>query len=93
MQIPPTIDDYQLSPYAKFQLSRLDITSDEIEHVIMKPDETEIVKPGMIKYEKRIRTQHPGRLYSLEVYVDAQSAPPRVMTVYRTWLQEKSDND
>ncbi len=76
------IKDYLLTDHALLEMSRRQISEDDIKRVLAAPEQT--VRPGRKVYQSRLELGDPSKIYLLRVFVDVDRQPPEVVTVYRT---------
>jgi len=83
------ITTYYLTPHARFEMQRRQISEAEIDEVLSSPEQAETVRPGRIVCQSRFQSDLFNRVYLLRVFVDIDREPPEVVTVYRTSKVEK----
>ena len=83
------IKQFRLSSHAAFEMTRRQITQDEIASVLAHPEQVELIRPGRAVYQSRVEAEKPPKEYLVRVFVDIDRHPPEVVTVYRTSKIEK----
>ncbi len=78
------ITNYRLTEHAQEEMTRRQISQDEVAGVLAAPEQVESVRQGRVVYQSRIETGKPPQTYLLRVFVDVDHEPPEVVTVYRT---------
>jgi hypothetical protein len=78
------IKNYRLTTHAQEEMSRRQISPDEIASVLAAPEQIQSVRQGRDVYQSRIEVGKPPRKYLLRVFVDVDRDPPEVVTAYRT---------
>ncbi len=63
-------------------MERRGIGREEVDRVILAPEEVVFVRPGRIVCQSRVREK--GKDYLLRVFVDVNRKPAQVVTVYKT---------
>jgi hypothetical protein len=81
--------DYIFTLHARLEMLRRDISEDDIEAVLLNPEQSEQVEPTRCVYQSRLSSGDPPKLYLYRVFVDIDCDPPEVVTVYRTSKIEK----
>jgi hypothetical protein len=84
MPEPSSITEYRLTDHAQLEKERRQITEAEIAQVLSAPEQSEIVRPGRMVYQSRVKVGEPARTYLLRVFVDVDRRPAEVVTAYRT---------
>lgn len=79
-----SIKNYHLSEHAKEQMTRRQISQDEVAGVLGSPEQIETVRQGRAIYQSRIEAGKPPERFLLRVFVDIGCEPAEVVTVYRT---------
>jgi Domain of unknown function (DUF4258) len=83
------IVNYRLTEHAKKEMSRRQISQDEVVRVLTAPEQIQVVRQGRNVYQSCIETGMPPKRYLLRVFVDIERQPPEVVTVYRTSKKTK----
>lgn len=83
LPVPP-ITQYRITGHARFEMRRRGITESELAHVLSRPDQAEIVRPGRAVVQSRAQVGDPPRIYLMRVFVDVDRQPAEVVTAYRT---------
>jgi hypothetical protein len=78
------ITNYRLTEHAKEEMTRRQISLDDVANVLAAPEQMETVRQGRNIYQSRIKTGKPPQRYLLRVFIDIDREPPEVVTVYRT---------
>lgn len=78
------ITNYCLTEHAREEMSRRQISPDDVANVLTAPEQIGFVREGRNVYQSRIEVGKPNRKYLLRVFVDVDREPPEVVTVYRT---------
>ncbi len=78
------ITNYRLTDHAREEMTRRQITEEDVARVPAAPEQTETVREGRQVYQSRLGLGEPPRLYLLRVFVDIDRVPAEVVTVYRT---------
>jgi uncharacterized protein DUF4258 len=81
---PKPITTYRLTDHARFEMTRRQISTAEVEGVLAAPEQTECVREGRAVYQSRIELGEPSKIYLLRVVVDIDCQPAEVVTVYRS---------
>jgi hypothetical protein len=84
-----SINSFRLTDHARTEMIRRQLTEDDIAEVLQKPEQIEMIRPGRIVCQSRIKTDEHSKEYLLRVFVDIDRIPPDVVTVYRTSKVEK----
>jgi hypothetical protein len=77
-----------LTDHAREQMAEREITVEQIQRVLTRPEEVLPVRPGRVVAQSVVEVSD-GRRYLLRVFVDADRKPPEIVTVYRTSKIEK----
>lgn len=78
------ITNYRITDHAREEMTRRQITEEDVARVLAAPEQTETVREGRQVYQSRLSLGEPPRLYLLRVFVDIDRVPAEVVTVYRT---------
>ena len=78
------IKNYRLTEHAREEMSRRQISPDDVVNVLTAPEQIGFVREGRNVYQSHIEVGKPTRKYLLRVFVDVDREPPEVVTVYRT---------
>ena len=65
-------------------MDRRRIPEAEIERVLSSPEQSDMVRPGRVVFQSRLRAEDTGKTYLLKVLVDLDRRPAEVVTAYRT---------
>lgn len=79
-----SITQFHLADHAKDQMSRRQISEEDVARVLVAPEQGEFVRKGREVYQSRVESGEPPKTYLLRVFVDIDREPPEVVTVYRT---------
>ena len=83
------IYDFVFTDHALTEMTRRDISREDVIKVLAMPDQTEIVRDERAVYQAKFEMGVPLKTYILRVFVDIDRKPPYVVTVYRTSKIEK----
>ena len=83
------IYDFIFTDHALTEMTRRDISKEDVRKVLATPDQIEMVRDGRAVYQAKFEMGEPLRTYILRVFVDIDRKPPHVVTVYRTSKIEK----
>lgn len=92
------ITNYRITAHAREEMTRRQITEEDVAKVLAGPEQTETIRKGRKVYQSRLQSGEPPRTYLLRVFVDIDRFPPEVVTVYRTskvakyWREEHESN-
>lgn len=75
---------YHVSDHALGEMSRRQISVEQVAEVLSSPEQIEQVREGRALYQSRIEMGEPSRVYFFRVFVNIDRYPPEVVTVYRT---------
>ena len=78
------IKNYRLTTHAREEMTRRQISPDEVASVLDAPEQIQSVRQGRNVYQSRIETGKPPQKYLLRIFVDVDRELPEVVTVYRT---------
>jgi hypothetical protein len=78
------IKNYRLTEHAQEEMTRRQISKDEVVSVLAAPEQVLFVRQGRDVYQSRIKAGNPPQKYLLRIFVDIDREPPEVVTVYRT---------
>jgi Domain of unknown function (DUF4258) len=70
-------------------MARRQIPEEDVKAVLANPEQTEMVREGRAVYQSRLEMGEPPKIFLLCVFVNVDSRPPYVVTVYRTSKIEK----
>jgi hypothetical protein len=88
----PTIEpiiDFVFTSHALLEMARRNVGKEEVQKVLAKPEQVEMVRRGRAVYQAKYDIGEPPKTYILRVFVDVDREPPRIVTVYRTSKIEK----
>jgi hypothetical protein len=81
--IPPEgFSKARVSGHAANEITRRGIPVDKLRNALDAPEQVLAVRPGRVVLHRRYHSE--GVEYLLRVFVDIDSTPPMVVTVYRT---------
>ena len=83
------IHEFVFTDHALSEMARRQISEEDVEVVLAKPEQTELVHRGRAVYQSRLEMGERSKIYLLRVFVDIDLRPPFVVTVYRTSKIEK----
>jgi hypothetical protein len=83
------IYDFIFTDHALTEMTRRDISKEDVRKVLAMPDQMEMVRDGRAVYQAKFEMGEPPKTYILRVFVDIDRKPPYVVTVYRTSKIEK----
>ncbi|OGL47862.1 MAG: hypothetical protein A2161_02000 [Candidatus Schekmanbacteria bacterium RBG_13_48_7] len=83
------INKYKISDHALLEMQRRQITRSEIKRILASPEQYEIIRPGRMVFQSRIKFSEPPKNYLLRVFNDVDRDTPEVITAYRTSNIEK----
>ncbi|MBC7226719.1 MAG: DUF4258 domain-containing protein [Thermoflexales bacterium] len=75
---------YRITDHAHQEMTRRQITEEDVAKVLAAPEQIEFVREGRAVYQSRLPSGEPPKMYLLRVLVDVDRVPPAVVTVYRT---------
>lgn len=78
------ITNYRVTNHARDEMVHRQITEEDVAKVLAAPEQTETVREGREVYQSRLQSGEPPKTYLLRVFVDIDSIPPEVVTIYRT---------
>ncbi len=78
------ITDYRITPHARDEMARREISEAEVAQVLAAPEQTETIRDGRKVYQARLQSGEAPKTYLFRVFVDIDRLPPEVVTVYRT---------
>jgi hypothetical protein len=78
------IRNYRLTEHAKEEMTRRQISQDDVAKVLAAPEQVVAVRKGRNVYQSRIKAGKPAQKYLLRVFIDIDREAPEVVTVYRT---------
>ncbi len=81
--------DFVFSDHALIEMTRREISQEQVRNVLANPEQTERVREGRAVYQAKCDMDEPPKTYILRVFVDIDRKPPYVVTVYRTSKIEK----
>jgi hypothetical protein len=76
------INKFSIKPHAAFEMKRRQITEDQVKYVVESPEQTLTVSHYRKIYQSVLNVE--GKSFLFRVFVDTDSRPPEVVTVYRT---------
>ena len=76
--------NYSISDHARFEMNRRGLAEEVVLSVLDAPEQRLQVRPGRIVLQSRISMGSPAKTYLIRVFVDLDTDPPEVVTVYRT---------
>ena len=83
------INKYKLTVHALFEMTRRGLNEKDVAQVILKPEQSELLRPGRVVFQSRIKWVDLQKMYLLRVIVDIDREPAEIVTVYRTSKVEK----
>ena len=83
------IFDFVFTDHALLEIARRNISREEVETVLAKPEQMEMVREGRAVYQAKYDAGNPLKTFVLRVFVDVDRKPPYIVTVYRTSRIEK----
>ncbi|MBL8050229.1 MAG: DUF4258 domain-containing protein [Anaerolineales bacterium] len=89
MSSPEPILEFVFTAHALKEMTRRNIAEQEVQDVLAKPEQMEIVRDGRAVYQNKYIFTKTSKTYILRVFVDIDIKPPHVVTVYRTSKIEK----
>jgi hypothetical protein len=89
MSAPTPVKNYIFTEHALAEMGRRGISKDEVETVLVRPEQGEAVRQGRAVYQSKLRLGDPPKEYLLRVFVDIDRSPPEIVTAYRTSKIEK----
>ncbi len=78
------VSHYHITEHARSEMVRRQISESEVASVLSAPEQFEMVRQGRAVYQSRFQIGDPPKTYLVRVFVDVDSVPPVVVTVYRT---------
>jgi hypothetical protein len=81
--------DFMFTEHALFEMARREISEEDIRDVLANPEQTEVIRAGRAVFQARRMMNEPSKLYLLRVFIDINTNPPYIVTVYRTSKIEK----
>jgi len=78
------IVEYHLTDHARFEMKRRGITENQISQVLASPGQAELVQPGRVVCQSKVRLEGFSKEHLIRVFVDVNHRPPAVVTAYRT---------
>ena len=79
-----SITNYRVTDHARDEMTRRQITEEDVARVLAAPEQTETVREGREVYQSRLQAGEPPKTHLLRVFVDIDRIPPKVVTLYRT---------
>jgi hypothetical protein len=76
--------DYRLTDHAREEMTRRQISEEDVAAVLNNPEQIDAVRVGRVTYQARVQSGDPPKTYLLRVFVDTDRQPVAVVTVYRT---------
>lgn len=98
MSRPEPIVNYRITDHARNEMSRRQISEEDVAQVLAEPEQIEMVREGRMVYQSRVNLGEPAQVYMIRVFVDVDRVLPEVVTVYRTskltkyWRSEDESN-
>lgn len=89
MPILEPIFEFTFTDHALLEMARREISEEAVKDVLANPEQTEMVREGRAVYQTRRVMNEPPKMYLLRIFVDIDTEPPCVVTVYRTSKIEK----
>ena len=83
------IFDFVRTDHALLEMTRREISQEQVRNVLANPEQTEMVREGRAVYPAKYDIGEPPKTYILRVFVDIDRKPPHIVTVYRTSKIEK----
>lgn len=80
---------YILTDHARMEMRRRDITEEDVQKVMISPEQKVDVREGRCVYQSRLSFGELNRMYLVRVFVDVDREPNEIVTVYRTSRIEK----
>ena len=77
-------DDWVLTEHARAEMGRRGISADTVRRVLAAPDQIADVRPGRVVAQSRDVDPDSRRTYLVRVFIDVDTKPGEVVTVYRT---------
>jgi hypothetical protein len=65
-------------------MARRRLSQQTVDLVLIAPEQRLEVRPGRVVLQSRVRAGTLGRIYLVRVFVDMNTSPPEVVTLYRT---------
>lgn len=78
------VENYRLTTHAQEEMTRRQISTNEVASVLAAPEQILSVRQGRNVYQSRIEAGKPPKKFLLRIFVDVDREPPEVVTVYRT---------
>ncbi len=76
------VEEYCLTAHARFDMERRGTGEGEVAPVLSAPEHAEGVRRGRVIYQWRFERGDPSRIYLLQVFVDVDREPAKVVTAY-----------
>jgi hypothetical protein len=89
MSVTFPINRYIYSVHALYEMTRRGLNEKDVAQVILKPEQTDLLRPGRVVFQSRIKIGDPQKIYLLRVIVDIDRDPVEIVTVYKTSKVEK----
>jgi len=83
------IFDFVFTDHALTEMTRREITQDDVRTVLANPEQMELVRKGRAVYQAKLEMGEPPKTYILRVFIDIDREPLYIVTVYRTSKIEK----
>jgi uncharacterized protein DUF4258 len=83
------IFEFVFTDHALTEMARREISQEHVRHVLANPEQMEWIREARAVYQARYGAGESPKIYLLRVFVDIDSKPPHVVTVYRTSKIEK----
>jgi hypothetical protein len=90
---PEPVSGYTVTEHAFWEMSRRNLSEDQIRKVLANPGQREKVREGRDVLQAKFFEN--GQEYLIRVFVDVDRKPPEIVTAYRTskvskyWSEEK----
>jgi hypothetical protein len=81
---PRPIENYVITPHARFEMQRRGIGEKAIRDVLTSPGQRQRVRPGRDVLQSKMSSGGPPKSYVLRVFVDVDRQPAEVVTAYRS---------
>jgi len=78
------VDDFNLSPHARFEMARRGLSEELVRFVLRTPDQRESIRPGRDVLPSIVAGDGTDQPQLVRVFVDIDRRPAVVVTAYRT---------
>lgn len=78
------IYDFVFTDHALAEMTRRDISKEDVKKILAMPEQMEMVRDGRAVYQAKLEIGESFKTFILRVFVDIDRTPPYVVTVYRT---------